>query len=103
MSVKYCKYCGAKNSYIGVEPKFCSHCGEPFGSKKLVKRITRGSIANSKNVSNDVNNDDTTNMDYVPNISRLQYDVDIAEKKTFTFEEIAGMPPNESRPTEEKG
>ena len=100
MSVKYCKSCGAKNSYIGTEPKFCSHCGEPLN--KIVKKITKGSVANSHNVSDAINSDDTTNIDYVPNISRLQYDIDIPHKKTFTFEEIAGELPHEPRSTEEK-
>lgn len=104
MSVKYCKKCGAKNSYIGIEPKFCSHCGEPLSqSSKTSKIIPRGSISNSISSANAVNNDDTTNVDYVPQIGRLQYDVDSFEKKTFTFEEIAKTRPNESRGTKESG
>jgi ribosomal protein L37E len=100
MSVKYCKSCGAKNSYVGLEPKFCSSCGAPLNQS--LKKVSRGSIANSNISESLVNNDDTTNIDFVPHIGRLQYDIEVSNKKTFTFEEIAGRPLNESKSTEEE-
>lgn len=95
MAHKYCKSCGSKNQYVGAEPKFCSHCGAPLGLSQ--KHISKGSIA-QKEISRELNEDET-NFDYVPQITRLQYEVSPFEKKTFKVEELFNIKNDQ----EEKG
>ena len=76
MAHKYCKSCGSKNQYVGAEPKFCSHCGAHMGLSQ--KHVSKGSIAQKKYLEL---NEDETDFDYVPQITRLQYEVSPFEKK----------------------
>lgn len=86
MSYKYCENCGHKNQYIGVLPKFCNNCGSNMSGEKSVKRVVKNSIASKK--SKVELNEDETDMDYVPNISKLEYEVSAFEQKTFKLGDI---------------
>lgn len=84
MAYKYCKSCGGKNEYVGTEPKFCSHCGQPLNSAQ--KHVSRASIAKGQ-MPKDINEDET-DFDYVPQITNFQYEVSPFEKKTFKVEDL---------------
>ena len=86
MPHKYCKSCGSKNEYIGSPPKFCSNCGKPLGLAPVAKRVVKNSIAQTKR--QEVLAEDESDIDYVPNIASLQYEVSPFEKKSFKVEEL---------------
>tara|TARA_Y100000114_G_C11743130_1_gene320132 strand:- start:1381 stop:1704 length:324 start_codon:yes stop_codon:yes gene_type:complete len=73
--IKYCSECGAKHEYKFSPPKFCSNCGAPMGvvlaneSKSLNRNIS--SIKKSKAI-----NDIETDAEFVPDISKLEYDIE---------------------------
>ena len=79
MQTTYCTHCGSKNIYSGEKPKFCSSCGKPINqstspapkniAKKMQKREERAAVKD----------DDSTDIDYVPNINSLAYDLDISD------------------------
>lgn len=98
MPYKYCKSCGAKNQYVGSTPKFCSSCGKPMSASVATKRVVKNSIAQKK--TREIIGDDETDIDYVPNIANLQYNVDPFEKKSFKIEELFSL---EDDGKEEKG
>jgi len=89
MPHKYCKSCGSKNEYVGSPPKFCSNCGKPLGLASVAKRVVKNSIAQKK--TREIIGDDETDINYVPNIANLQYDVDPFEKKSFNIEELFSL------------
>ncbi len=73
--IKYCPECGSKHEYKFSPPKFCPNCGSPLGvaslneSKPLNRSIS--STRKSKAIS-----DDETDAEQVPNISKLQYEIE---------------------------
>ena len=85
MPHKYCKSCGHKNEYVGIAPKFCSNCGAPLGAPQI-KSPTKNSIAQAGNFESLA--EDETDIDFLPNISRLQVEVSPFEKKSFKVEEL---------------
>ena len=89
MPHKYCKSCGSKNDYIGSVPKFCSNCGKPLGSSTVAKRVVKNSIAQQK--SREIIAEDETDINYVPNVASLQYDVSPFDKKSFKVEELFNL------------
>ncbi len=88
MQKTYCSSCGSKVEYSLNKPKFCSSCGEPLGVMSMAKKITRrGSIGSPQE---EVHGDET-NYAHVPNIGKLEYDVDYdSDKKlrTITLEDL---------------
>jgi len=95
MRIKYCKSCGHKNQFIGLEPKFCSHCGESLN-------VVTPQSARSKIASKQKLNPDETDVDFVPSIASLQYSVSPFEKKTFKMEEIFDLEDNDRSPQKKK-
>lgn len=85
MPHKYCKSCGHKNEYAGSVPKFCSNCGAPLGASQI-KPPARNSIAQTGNFESLA--EDETDVNFLPNISRLQVEVSPFEKKSFKVEEL---------------
>ena len=90
MAHKHCKHCGSKNEYVGKEPKFCSHCGKSLGS--MPSHVVKASIPQKKSVARLA--DDETDVDYIPNITKLQYEVSPYEKVTFKVEELFNLEDN---------
>ena len=95
MRIKYCKSCGHKNQFVGLEPKFCSHCGA-----SLSAGASQGT--KSKIVSREKLNDDETDVNFVPNIASLQYSVSPFEKKTFKMEEMFDLEDDGGDPEKKK-
>lgn len=79
MQTTYCTHCGSKNIYSGEKPKFCSSCGKPINGtlspapKNIAKKMQKTEERSA------VRDDDSTDIDYVPNISSLAYDLDASE------------------------
>ena len=73
--IKYCSECGAKHEYKFSPPKFCSNCGAPMGvatmneSKPLSRNVS--SAKKFKAIG-----DDETDAEFVPDISKLEYDIE---------------------------
>ena len=92
MPHKYCKSCGTKNQYVGSIPKFCSNCGDPMSDSSVAKRVFKKSTTQESKA--EVLKEDETDVHYVPNIAKLQYQVDPFEKKSFKMEELFDLKDN---------
>ena len=93
---KFCSECGYKVEYKFSPPKFCPNCGTPMGiaavneSRPLNRSVSRNKIKEEK--------DGYTDADYVPNISKLDYDIDLFEGRgSFTLGQLGGH--NTRKPT----
>ena len=89
----YCKSCGSPNAYGSKKPKFCSHCGESFGSVAKAKTQSAKRPAPQKQViaqesyeDEEIHEDSTQ----IPNISRLEADIDSGRMQGVKIGEIAG-------------
>ncbi len=82
----FCTECGSKNIYSGPKPKFCSSCGASIGSVSDKKRESPKRMSSaSENLK-----EDETDIDHVPNIGKLDYDVSYHEAghKTYKFGDV---------------
>lgn len=71
--IKYCSECGAKHEYKFSPPKFCSNCGTPMGvAQNESKPLNRNTTASRKSKAI---NDNETDAEFVPNISKLEYEI----------------------------
>jgi len=99
----YCQDCGGKNEYSVVKPKFCSSCGQPLAghlnqastqikaktyssSSSSVSRFSKGEIENY--------DEDGSDVFEVPDISELQYEIEVSNTSNFTLGSI--LPRQES-------
>ena len=72
--IKYCSECGAKHEYKFSPPKFCSNCGAPMGvAQNESKPLNRNTTASRKSKAI---NDEETDAESVPNISKLEYEIE---------------------------
>jgi hypothetical protein len=86
MASIFCPECGARNSYTLSKPNFCQGCGGEFGSltspkngpKSKLKEESEGAVITD---------------DYVPDISRLEYEIEVPNQKV-TFESLVSNPLN---------
>ena len=99
----YCTECGSKVSYSGAKPKFCSSCGSPIGgaiTSKPANQLNKKPIAKPERSSASVPlQDDETDIDYVPNIGKLSYDLahEGSGNKTYKFGDIVNVKSKEKR------
>ena len=90
MSFKSCNNCGHKNSYLAVEPKFCTNCGKELGGSAASSFSS--SITQRPNVRSNVKlNEDETDINFVPNIRKLEYDISPFEKNSVKFEDLFNL------------
>lgn len=86
----YCRDCGGPTSYTNLKPKFCSSCGGSFDKTIIVNPIQmqKPVFTKSQNIKKQIksnieddydDNEDTDNIDYVPNISKI--DIEVSEVK----------------------
>jgi len=87
MSYKYCSNCGHKNQYIGMVPKFCNNCGANMSGVSTSQELSKSTVLKNKNV-NKSSQEDETDINFVPRINKLDYEVSAMEKRTFKMEEI---------------
>lgn len=91
----YCQHCGNKNEYSTVKPKFCSSCGQALaGDYNEAKTNTQSkpSFFAKKPIQREIHDEDGTDVYEVPDISRLEYDVEYMEDSSFSLGSI--MPKN---------
>ena len=102
MQTIFCTECGAKNEYSSNRPKFCSSCGTPIGetaqsgakpkaSKKPTVRRTTGGFREqmeARKRSRDSLSEDETDIDHVPSISSLSYEITKSGNTIHNFKDI---------------
>ena len=95
--IKYCSECGAKHEYKFSPPKFCSNCGAPMGVAQSESKPLNRNIATSK--KSKAINDEETDAEFVPNISKLEYEIeDFGASVQQTIGSLGGKPsPNRRR------
>ena len=87
MSFKSCSHCGHKNSYLAVEPKFCVNCGKELGGSSASGYSP--SITKRPSIEPNVKlNEGETDIDFVPNIRKLEYDISPFEKNSVKFGDL---------------
>ena len=99
MSILYCSECGYKNEYTLHPPNFCGGCGEKIelGGKgspaKKKTRETRGGELQKPSFAKKLD-DDETDIDFVPNLKKLDIDVSYESEgnRTFKGEDIVNAP-----------
>lgn len=98
----YCSNCGSKITYTVSQPNFCSSCGTSIGSiiqesKENNQKTNKFSQSRHPSLpkrtspikSGEVSlADDETDIDYVPDISKLQYEIDIPKNNIRSFRDI---------------
>lgn len=93
MRSKFCPSCGGKNEYSYQPPKFCNNCGAPFdgvsvssttptapSTKKKTGLIKRAPVKPLK--------EDETDIEQVPSIARLEYDIDMPQDNIHKMSDI---------------
>lgn len=102
MQTIFCTECGAKNEYSGAKPKFCSSCGTPMGPNaskakqpKVEKKSTSPKKASSfreqmeaRKQARDSLQEDETDVEQVPNISSLSYEITKGGNPIHKFNDI---------------
>lgn len=102
MQTIFCTECGAKNQYSGAKPKFCSSCGTPMDSNanktnksNVEKKPTRHKRASSfreqmeaRKQSRDSLQEDETDIEQVPNVSSLSYEIIKDGNPVYKFNDI---------------
>ena len=116
MNYDYCGSCGNKIEYLIAKPNFCPFCGVARGGAPGPRPETarRGSVAQAAQEDRGENNfpedPDGTDINYVPNIGKLEYEVDSdysgIGSKLVSLGELLGTPPQEQleqpRPVKKK-
>lgn len=99
MSAIYCSNCGIKHEYSYAKPKFCSSCGNPMGAQPLKPTVAQRA-APDEDYEDDDGDEDSSNSSYVPQLRRLQVDVEpYSEGASFTLGSLFGenSPPSQPR------
>ena len=86
----YCQDCGSPTLYTSLKPKFCSSCGKSFDKTIVVNpvQMQKPTFTKPQNIQKQVksnidddydydDNEDTDNINYVPNINKI--DIEISE------------------------
>lgn len=75
MQTIYCTHCGSKNIYSGSKPKFCSSCGASISGDSSPPK--KSILPKAEKVTESrIESDDTTDIDYVPQLSSLAYELE---------------------------
>ena len=100
MSAIYCSTCGVKHEYSYAKPKFCSSCGNPMGAQPPKTNVAKRPPADEDYEEEDEDGDeDSSNFSYVPQIRRLQVDVEpYSEGTSFTLGSLFGENAAPSQP-----
>jgi len=104
MQVIFCTECGGKNEYSGPKPKFCSSCGTPMNEESKQSKAKenekpkqvrakrnpgsfREQMAARQKERESLSNDET-DIDYVPNLSSLEYEIIKDGNNVYNFNDI---------------
>ncbi len=95
--IKFCSECGAKVEYKFSPPKFCSSCGNPMGVASLNESKPLDRNARGSRKSQAIN-DDETDAEFVPDISKLEYEIeDYGDSMQQTIGSLGGKSPPKKR------
>lgn len=72
--IKYCSECGTKVEYKFSPPKFCSTCGAPMGVAQNESKPLNRNVSSQR--KSQAINDNETDAEFVPNISKLEYEIE---------------------------
>jgi uncharacterized Zn finger protein (UPF0148 family) len=106
----YCRDCGVPTSYTSSKPKFCSSCGVSFDKTIIVNPVqmqkpvltkpqnTKKQIQSNieDNYDDDNDNEDTYNVNYVPNISKIDIEVSEVRPIKIKLRDIVSNLPEEA-------
>jgi hypothetical protein len=98
----YCQHCGSKNEYSTVKPKFCSHCGQSLNGEldqAKASAQSKPSFFARKPIQQEIHDEDGTDVYEVPNISKLEYDIEFEQDSTFS---IGSIMPQQEKPVAKK-
>jgi predicted RNA-binding Zn-ribbon protein involved in translation (DUF1610 family) len=93
MNHLFCTHCGFKIEYNNSKPNFCPKCGQSVGGVvNTSSHKTRSPASPSVDLydSKDPENEDETNITEVPDIRKLQVDVENDSDPSFTFGSLIG-------------
>lgn len=81
----YCQHCGSKNEYRFTKPKFCSSCGKALSL--INDEVETKTVKSVKKIQTREANLDTEGTDVyeVPDISSLEYEIDIPNTSSFSL------------------
>ena len=91
MTTLYCPECGYKNEYSIHPPKFCGGCGESLSvnSGKVAKPKLRSS---TPRIKQEALAEDETDSEFIPNLSKLDIDIDYNSASAKIFKNINDIP-----------
>jgi len=103
----YCQDCGSPTSYTSLKPKFCSSCGASFDKTIIVNPVqmqkpvftkpqnTKKQIQSNIEDNYD-DNEDTDNVNYVPNISKIDIEISDVRPVKMKLSDILSNLPEEA-------
>lgn len=98
MPFTYCQECGSKNEYTIKKPNFCASCGHPINSSASSQ--TEGKVYKKeavKEISQANLDDEGSDIFHVPQLSKLEYEIDMSNPIDQTVGSILGdMAPKEN-------
>lgn len=100
---QYCMNCGGKTEYISVKPTFCGQCGKAFmaGKPFVANSAAKTSIQQPKPIIKqskiskpnlEVKFEDDNQSTFIPDISKLEADIEPQRGNTITLGELAKEP-----------
>jgi len=103
----YCRDCGGPTSYTSLKPKFCSSCGASFDKTIIVNPVQMQKPVFTKpqntkkqiqsNIEDDYDdNEDTDNVNYVPNISKIDIEISDVRPVKIKLRDIVSNLPEEA-------
>ena len=85
----FCTECGHKIMYSLAKPNFCSKCGSGIGRIEKSSSSTR-QLKKPSFLKEELSEDET-DVDYLPDISRLDCDIEQYDENVFTLGSLAGQ------------
>lgn len=93
MASIFCTNCGAKHEYSGFAPNFCSKCGTQIGGNKPQKAEAPKRVPAKTQEVEYEDSEDNTDIDYVPELDKLDVDIEIEGGfRVFNLEELSKSP-----------
>lgn len=84
MNATFCSDCGAKHTYTYSKPKFCSGCGSSLGPVAAKTLPATKSRASTDDYDDDDEDSDFSNSSYVPDIRRIEVEIEKPSEAHFT-------------------
>lgn len=92
----YCQHCGSKHEYRMTKPNFCSSCGQPLaGDFEQARATIKPEPPTRKTAHHEIHDEDGTDIYELPDISKLEYDIEVSNNSNFTLGSI--MPRQDTR------